>query len=324
MEKTHTIVVDIYGSDKGPENVLLGVSMLLASHNNVNITLVGDEAIIKKQINDLQMDESRIKIVHTVDQITNLEHIAEAFFKKPNASICLAVKELSQDENAIGLLSAGNSGAILMSSVKYLSLPAVRPCIACIFPSETKGFTCMVDTGANIDCNASQLHSFAKLGSDFMKDLYAIESPRVGLLSNGVEPGKGNKLVKEVHAILDEDKSLNFIGNIEGNRAFSGDCDVLVTDGFAGNQILKSTEGTATRIITDIVKYSKMNNRPEFMEIAGYLMKRYDLSSLGGGVVLGIKKPIIKCRGNSNEKSFLNTGEMLLNIANNKTLFEGK
>ena len=157
-----------------------------------------------------------------------------------------------------------------------------------------------------------------------MKELYGIESPKVGLLSNGAEPTKGNKLVKETHALLEEDGALNFVGNIEGTNALSGDCDVLVADGFAGNQVLKNSEGIARRIITDIVKYSKKTNNPALMELVGYLMSMYDFNSLGGAVLLGVAKPVIKAHGSANADSITNTSEMILNIAKNKEIFYGK
>ena len=157
-----------------------------------------------------------------------------------------------------------------------------------------------------------------------MKKMYGIESPKVGLLSNGAEPTKGNHLVKETFPILNEDKSLNFVGNVEGNMALSGCCDVLVCDGFAGNQVLKNTEGMAKRLITDIVMYSKKKNRPEFMEVAQYLMKTYDISALGGGIVLGVRKVIIKCRGNSDERAIVNTTRMLINHASGEAVFSKK
>ena len=166
------------------------------------------------------------------------------------------------------------------------------------------------------------LHHFAKLGSDFMKMTYGIENPRVGLLSNGSEPTKGNKLVKETHPILAKDENLNFVGNVEGNTALSGVCDVLVCDGFAGNQVLKVTEGTATRIITDIMKYAYRENSDEIKKLGSHLMGVYDIGSLGGGVILGIAKPIIKTRGNAKESAIVNTSEMLLNMANNKAVFD--
>ena len=155
-----------------------------------------------------------------------------------------------------------------------------------------------------------------------MKVTYGIENPRVGLLSNGSESTKGNKLVKETYPILADDETLNFVGNVEGNTALSGVCDVLVCDGFAGNQVLKVTEGTATRIITDIMKYAYRENSDEIKKLGAHLMGVYDIGSLGGGVILGVAKPIIKTRGNAKESAIVNTSEMLLNMASNKAVFD--
>ena len=198
----------------------------------------------------------------------------------------------------------------------------VRPALAAVLPSSDGGFTCLVDTGATVDSTPQMLHHFALLGSDFMRITYGIESPRIGLLSNGSESTKGNKLVKEAYPLLADDEKLNFVGNVEGNTALSGVCDVLVCDGFAGNQVLKVTEGTATRIITDIMKYAYRKNSDEIKKLGAHLMGIYDIGSLGGGVILGIAKPIIKTRGNVKESAVVNTSEMLLNMANNKAVFD--
>ena len=181
-----------------------------------------------------------------------------------------------------------------------------------------------MDAGATIDCTSSQLHSFAHLGTDLMRKMYKLESPKVGLLSNGAEPTKGNHLVKETYPLLEEDKELNFVGNIEGNKALSGDCDVLVCDGFAGNQVLKNTEGVAKLFITDIVKLAKKKNKPEYMEVADYLMKAYDIGALGGGILLGTRKIIIKARGNSDERAIVNISRMLLNYSSGEAVFDNE
>ncbi len=187
--------------------------------------------------------------------------------------------------------------------------------MSAVLPNANGGFTILVDTGASIDVGPSELVSFAHLGSDFMKKLFRMESPRVGILSNGAEKGKGNHLVKETYPLLESDTSINFVGNIEGNMSLAGECDVLVCDGFAGNQVLKNSEGMAKLLITEIVKFSKMNNKPELMEVVGYLMSKYDFGSLGGGIVLGVKKPILKCRGNSDSAAIVSTVQMLINFA---------
>ena len=157
-----------------------------------------------------------------------------------------------------------------------------------------------------------------------MKKMYQIESPRVALLSNGAEASKGNHLVKETYPLLKEDTTINFIGNIEGNQTLTGDCDVIVCDGFAGNQVLKNVEGVARQLITDIVKLSKKRERPEFMEVAQYLMKTYDISALGGGLVLGARKLIIKARGNSDERAIVNISRMMLNHASGEAVLTKK
>ena len=322
MNNNFEIVIDTLGSDKGPEAIILGASLLLKEHENVSVILVGDESLIKAEIAKLAMDENRVKIIDAKETITNLDNIMSAFYDKPNASVLLSLKELSENENAIGMLSAGNSGAIIMGTIKYLRTPSLqRPCMAAVLPCSDGSFTCLVDTGATIDCSSKQLHDFARLGRDFMHDLFKIENPRVGLLSNGAEPTKGNHLVKETYPILEADETINFIGNVEGNKALAGVCDVLVADGFDANQVLKVTEGTAERVIRDIVIYSRKNNRPDLMPLVQHLMQTYDISSLGGGIVLGAKKTVIKCRGNSGEMAILNTGKMLINLASNRQMY---
>ena len=319
----YKIVIDTLGSDKGPGAIILGASLALKEHPDLSVTLVGPEALINEKMKELEMDPSRVKIVNAEETITNYENPYTGIMNKPQASLVLAMKEVGkQEENYAGMITAGSSGAILMGSFRFLSDEnKTRPCMAALMPNGKAFYTCVVDTGATIDCTPSQLHSFAHLGSDLMKKMYGVESPKVGLLSNGAEPTKGNHLVKETFPILAEDKELNFVGNIEGNNALSGDCDVLVCDGFAGNQVLKNTEGMAKRLITDIVMYSKKKNRPEFMEVAQYLMKTYDISALGGGMVLGTRKLVIKARGNSDERAIVSISQMIINYASGEALF---
>ena len=314
------IIIDTLGSDKGDKTIILGANLLMNEFKDLNITLIGDEKTINEQIKLLNMDSKRIKIINATETINNDESTINAFYDKPNSSLLLSLKELSKDEDSIGVLSAGNTGALLMGTIKYLKIDNIRPCLAAILPNtDNQTFTCLVDVGATIDCTSEQLHNFAILGRDFMYDLYQIDSPRVGLLSNGSEATKGNKLVKETYQILEQDKNINFIGNVEGNMAFTGICDVLVADGFVANQVLKVTEGTAMRIIKDVMNYSKDN--PLGLEIAQYLMNHYDVSNLGGGIILGGRKPVIKCRGNSNEYAILNTGKMLINLYKGKQVY---
>ena len=321
MENNHTIIVDTLGSDKGPLEIIEGAKLLLENFSDLHIVLVGDEELIKQSNISLE----RVKIIDSKGTISNYDNPVEAFYKNKDVSIFKAFQEAIENENAIGIISSGNSGALIVSTIKYLLKDrTIRPCMTAILPTTNNAFTCLVDTGATIDCVPSQLISFAHLGSEFMKLVYKIDRPRVGLLSNGAEETKGNKLVKETHKLLKEDTEINFVGNIEGNKTLSGLCDVLVCDGFAGNQVLKNSEGMAINLITEIVKFSKKNNDPNAMAIVKYLMQTYDFESLGAGIILGAKLPIMKCRGSSGRNAILNAGRIIYNIANNKTIYEGR
>ncbi len=320
---SYKIVIDVMGSDNGPAPLTEGAKIALEKNPDLEIVLVGDKVAIDAALGDY--DRSRIVVIPTEDVITNYDNPMEPLLPKTDSSLIRALIALGEREDLVGMISAGSTGALLAGALRYVPAKELkRPALAAILPAEAGGFTCLVDTGASIDCTAQQLLGFAHMGSDFMKEYYGVESPRVGLLSNGAEETKGNKVVKETHALLKVEEGIHFIGNIEGNRALSGDCDVLVADGFAGNQVFKSAEGIARRIITDIVKYAKRMGDPSLMKLVGHLMSIYDFSALGGGIVLGVGKPIIKARGTAGADSITNTAAMLLNMAKNQTLFFGK
>ena len=317
------IVIDTKGGDNGASVLIKGAAQALEKFENLSVMLVGDEEAIAKECKELDMPPERVEIVNAPGEITNFDNPADALFHKTDSSMLTALDLMSKREDLFGLLTTGNTGVLLTGAMKYLSLKErVRPALAAVLPAQNGSFTCLVDTGATIDCTSAMLHHFAKLGSQFMHDMYGIENPKIGLLSNGAEPTKGNKVVKETHQILAADETLNFVGNIEGHNALSGACDVLVCDGFAGNQVLKVTEGTAKRIITDIVKYAKRTQSKEIQTLVYHLMSVYDIGSLGGGNILGVSKPIIKLRGNAGDTAVVNTSEMLLNMAQNKAVFD--
>ncbi len=317
------IVIDTKGGDKGASEMIRGAKAALMQYEDLSVLLVGDESVISAECKALDMPSDRVEILDAPLEITNYDSPADAIFNKTESSMLKGLKTLSERDDLFGFVTAGNTGVLLTGAMRCLSgKDRVRPALAAVLPAENGGFTCLVDTGATIDCTSQMLHHFARLGSDFMKQSYAIESPKIGLLSNGAESSKGNKLVKETHPILAADESLNFVGNIEGNRALSGDCDVLVCDGFAGNQVMKVTEGTATRIITDIMKYAHRTGSDEIKNLAYHLMGVYDIGSLGGGIILGVTKPVIKARGNAGEKAVVSIAGMLVNMANNKAMFD--
>lgn len=318
MEKRE-IIIDLLGSDLGPEEMLEGARLVLDEFPNIHVALAGP----RKLIEAAGLPEGRWRILEADKTVTNLDNPIEAFYSKEPVSVFKALEEAGRCDEVIGLINAGNTGALFAGAIRFLLADkSVRPCIAAILPTAQGGFTCLVDTGASIDCGPQQLVQFAHQGSDLMRSLYKLDAPRVGLLSNGAEPTKGNKLVKEAHALLAREDGINFVGNIEGNKTLSGLCDVLVCEGFAGNQVLKNSEGMAVNLITEIIKYGKMHNQPAAKEIAGYLMSRFDFASLGAGIMLGTKKTVMKARGSCNRTAVLNAARILVNLAENKSFYE--
>jgi len=320
---TVKILIDTKGGDNGAAVMIAGARDALAKFEELEVILVGNEEQIMKECEKEGLPMERVEVVDAKGEITNFDNPAEALFHKTDSSMLIGLQTLAAREDIFGMITAGNTGVLLTGAMRYVSgKERVRPALAAVLPSADGGFTCLVDTGATIDCTPQMLHHFAVLGPEFMKATYGITSPRIGLLSNGSEPTKGNKLVKETYPLLSNDESLNFVGNVEGNTALSGVCDVLVCDGFAGNQVLKVTEGTATRIITDIMKYAYREDSAEIKKLGAHLMSIYDIGSLGGGVILGVAKPIIKTRGNAKGSAVVNTSEMLLNMAHHKSVFD--
>ena len=317
------IVVDTGGSDRGADEIIMGAALALEKNERLSVALSGDEEHIKAKLVEYNISPDRVEILASDGEVTNYDDPAEAVFKKTGSSMMTALRALGEREDLFGMITAGNTGALIAGTVRYLSgKNRVRPALSAVLPAADGSFTCLVDTGATIDCTPAMLLHFARLGSDFMKKMYGIESPRIGLLSNGSEPTKGNKLVKETHLLLKEASDLNFVGNIEGNKALSGACDVLVCDGFAGNQVLKVSEGLAMRMMTDIVKYAKRTGSEEVMKLFGHLMSVYDFSSLGGGIILGCEKTVIKTRGSAEAAAIVSTAQILLNMADNKAVFD--
>ena len=313
------IIIDLLGSDRGPEEMVEGARLVLEAFPEINVALAGPRDVIE----GAALPEGRYRILEADKTVTNLDNPVEAFYRKEPVSVFRALEEASRCDDVIGVINAGNTGALFTGAIRYLLADkAVRPCIAAILPTTQGGFTCLVDTGASIDCGAHQLVEFAHLGSDFMRTLYKLEKPRVGLLSNGAEPTKGNKLVKEAHQLLSVEEGIHFIGNVEGNKTLSGLCDVLVCEGFAGNQVLKNSEGMAVNLITEIIKYGKMHQQPAAQEIAGYLMSRFDFASLGAGIMLGTRKVVLKSRGSCNRTAIKNAAQLLVNLSDNKSLYE--
>ena len=305
------IALDAMGGDYGSEELIAG-ALLAVKQTGLSVSLVGDESLLRKQLDVLTPDaksEKLIKIVHSTQVIEMNEHPVDAIRKKKDASIMVAFDLVRRGE-ADAAVSAGNSGATLAAATRKLGrLEGIsRPGIASIFPTLKKPVVLM-DIGANVDCRPQHLFQFGVMAAAFSR-INDVKNPRVGLLSIGEETGKGNSLIKETYPLL-EKSTLNFIGNVEGRDVFQGEVDVIVCDGFVGNVCLKVSEGLAEAAMQmlrdEIVK--------SFRAKIGYLLarnafkafkKRVDYAEYGGAPLLGIDGIGIICHGNSSSQAIKN------------------
>jgi len=305
------IALDAMGGDYGPEELITG-AILAVKQAGIEITLVGDTDFLRTHIDNLKEDSrvvSSLSLVHASEVIGMDEYPVDAIRRKKNSSIMVAF-ELQKQGEVEGVVSAGNSGATLAAALRKLGRVkhVVRPGIASMFPTLKRPVVIM-DIGANVDCRPLHLFQFAVMASAF-SSVYDIEHPRVGILSIGEETGKGNSLVKVTYEMLQK-SSLNFIGNVEGRDVYKGDVDVIVCDGFVGNNILKVSEGLAEAIMQMLaseIKKSLLAKLGYFLAKPAFkrFKKRVDYTEYGGAPLLGINGTGIVCHGKSNAQAIKN------------------
>lgn len=318
------IVVDAFGGDNAPLEIVEGVILAIKKHKDLEIVLCGDEDKIKEILNGRT---ERIEIVDAKEVIANTEHPTEAIRNKKDSSLVRAYDVLKEREDVIGLVSAGSTGAVLVGAImkigriKGISRPALAP----ILPTKKDSDVLIIDSGANVDCKPVNLLHFALMGSAYYSIVFNKENPRVALLNNGVEEGKGNELAKETYPLL-QNAPINFIGNREGGDFMSGDIDVMVSDGFGGNALLKGTEGAVGAVLS-IMKKSIKNRF--WSRIGALFMKntfkdiknRIDiLSRHGGSPLLGCKKLVVKNHGSCKRNNILASLEQTMTLHKNNLI----
>lgn len=320
------IIVDAFGGDYAPEEIVSGCILALKKYEDLIICLTGDKEELTKVLLKNMFSSKRLEIADAKEIITNDETPTVAIKKKTNSSLVVAFDLLKTDSDAIGMLSAGSTGAVLTGAfLKIGRLDGVsRPSLSPVLPTwDSKG--CMLlDVGANVDCKPINLLHFAYMGNEYMKAL-GRDNPRLGLLNIGTEEHKGNELTKETYALLKQSK-LNFIGNVEAREIMSGNVDVVVADGFAGNIALKSAEGLAKNML----KALKLQLTSSFSaKIGALLIKKklkkvkdmFDYNLYGGAPLLGLKKIVIKSHGDSKAETILRCIDQIL-LLNEKKLCE--
>lgn len=314
------ILFDVMGGDNAPDaNIKAAVKAI--DEVEAEIVLIGKEEIINSKIKEFygkdnvsQINE-RLKIVNALEEITMEDTPTKAIKEKKNSSMVVGFNMLKNDEGDV-FVSAGNSGALLAGATLLVGrIKGIdRPGLAGMLPAFESKFLLM-DAGANTNCKPINILQFAQMASIYIKNTYNIEKPKVGLLNNGTEEHKGNDLMKESFQLLKanaESMGFEFYGNIEGREVFAGEVDVVVTDGFTGNIFLKTTEGVGKMVKKNLYKEAKKNLLSKLSIVPALpLMKRFgksmDYKEYGGAPFLGVKKPVVKAHGSSDEKLFLYT-----------------
>lgn len=303
------IALDAMGTDDAPATEVAGAVRALAElDGDIEIVLVGDETAIQAVLEAQGTAVSdRLSIHHAADRILPGEPPATVLRKKPESSIAVGVKLQAAGE-VDAFISAGSTGAVMAASLFILRpLPGVdRPSVATVIPT-AGAWTVLIDAGTNVDCKPVHLHQFAHLGRVYAKDVLGVDEPRIGLLNIGEEPEKGDELSIETHALLAADKTLDFVGNIEGRHIIDGRCDVLVADGFAGNVLLKFYESVALFVAGLVQKELKATGTELDLQHA---LRKLDYTEVGGAPLLGVNGVTIICHGGSSPKAIRNAVKM--------------
>lgn len=306
------VAVDVMGGDNAPVEPIKGAIEALKQNDNLVIHLVGTESVIREVLDtipDANTYKNRYSIVATTEVIATAESPTVAISKKKNSSLVVAMKEV-KTKDAQAMVSAGNSGAILVGGQVLVGrLPGVkRAPLAPLIPTE-KGPALLIDCGANLDARPELLVQFAEMGSIYMEKVMKVDHPRVAIVNVGAEEEKGNKLVKETFPLLKALDDINFIGSIEARDIPSGYADVIVTEAFVGNVILKMYEGVGKTFFKLLKEAFTANLKSKLgaglaLPVLKEKLKDFDVTRYGGAPMLGLNGLVVKTHGSATAKEF--------------------
>ena len=306
------IAIDAMGGDNAPEAVVQG-SIQARDEYNLGIILSGKEIEIKKILEKNTSNFSNIEIINAEDIISNDDKPVLAVRRKKESSLVKAFNAVKNEE-ADAIVSAGSTGAVLSGGTLLIGrIKGIeRPAIGALIPNMSGGLCLLIDSGANVDSKPEFLYDFAIMGDIYLKKVMNIDFPRIALANIGTEKSKGDKLAVGTYELLEKSNlGLNFIGNMEAREILKGKADIIVCDGFAGNMILKTMEGTVSEIMKGLKEEIMSSMRSK---IGGALIKpalknfksKFDYSEHGGAPLLGVKAPVIKAHGSSDAKAIKN------------------
>ncbi len=300
------IIVDCFGGDHCPQAPIEGALKAMATYPDLYILLTGDEAILQKELEGKTYDKSRLEIVHAPEVIGCDEKPTDVVRLKRNSSMMKGIILLRDRDDIAALVSTGSTGALVTGALVRLGrIPGViRPAFCPLLPTMDGGIVGVCDSGANVEVTAAHLRQFAIMASLYLENVYGVSKPRVALLNVGKEAEKGDEIRQEAYKLLQDTPSVNFVGNMESRDLLSGSYDVVVADGFSGNVLVKTTEGTALELLKKLKKeiFSKT-----LYKLGALLMKRMfadmkefmNYQNYGGSVLLGTSKVVVKGHGSS-------------------------
>ena len=300
------ILIDCFGGDHSPQAPVEGALAALAKNPDLYLILTGDEALLQAELSGKSYDASRLEIVHAPEVIGCDEKPTDVIRLKRNSSMMKAIILLRDRDDIAAMVSTGSTGALVTGALVRLGrIPGViRPAFCPLLPTMTGGIVGICDSGANPEATAVHLRQFAIMASLYLEHVYGVKQPRAALLNVGKEPEKGDDIHREAYQLLKETPSVNFVGNMESRDLLSGAYDLVVADGFSGNVLVKTTEGTAIELLKKLKKdiYSRT-----LYKLGALLMKQMFLEekefmnyqNYGGSVLLGTEKVVVKGHGSS-------------------------
>ena len=309
-----TIAIDAMGGENSPDKTIEGISHHLKGSNNIFYLIFGNEKSILPLIDRYKIDPDKFKIIHTEKIIEDTDTALGAAKKGKDTSLWLAMESLKKGESDC-VVSAGNTGALFV--IAKLNLEMItsidKPALSALWPNKN-GMNVVLDLGANIECNEKNLIDFSVMGSALHKSLFENEISKVALLNIGSEEIKGNTIIKNTYQALNDKKNnlFEFCGYIEGNHIMDGDVNVIVTDGFTGNIALKTAEGTANFITSELKKSMTSNFIGKFSSLLNIknlkkFKNKLDPRLYNGAILLGLNKPVIKSHGSTDAIGFANS-----------------
>lgn len=311
MEYKNVIAIDAMGGDNAPAEIIKGAIEAINERADIKLRLFGDKDKIETELNKYTYNKEQIGITHTTEEISCNEAPAMAIKKKKDSSLVVAIKSVKSGE-CDAIVSAGSSGAILVGGQVLIGKGkgVKRAPLAPLTPT-AKGVSLLIDCGANVDARPEHLLQFAQMGSIYMEDVVGVKNPRVAIVNIGAEEAKGNALVKETYPLLKECKDINFIGSVEARDFIYGAADVVVTEAFAGNVMLKTIEGVASglfKLIKNSITATPVSTigaalvKPQLKNVA----KIFDATEYGGAPLLGLNGLVVKIHGNASHKEVKN------------------